>query len=543
MMRNILLGAAIAALVAGTAPAATRPVVMAPAGGIEGESAGDLDIFRGVPFAAPPTGPLRWRPPAPMPDWQGVRQAREFGAACVQPLPRPGSIYADAPKRMGEDCLVLNVWAPRKRGKLPVFVWIHGGSLFAGYGHESMFDGARLARQGMIVVTINYRLGILGYLAHPALSAESGDKVSGNYGLLDQIAALRWVRRNIAAFGGDPDNVTVAGESAGALSTTYLMAAPPARGLFHKAIAQSAYMVSMPELRTTAHGMPSAEAEGVRLATAMGAPDLAALRALPAETLVQKAAAAGYIPWGTVDGKTLPRQLVDTFDRGEQAPVPVLAGFNAGEIRSLRFLLPPAPANAATYEATIRDRYRDLGNAFLGLYPSADIASSMLATTRDAMYGWTATRLAIKQTVAGQRSYLYFFDHGYPAADDNGLHAFHAAEIPYVFGTAGDMPAAWPKVPDTPRERALSRTMMGYWASFARTGTPVAPGAPDWQPYGDQANYMAFAQEPRPGTYLLPNMYALHEAATCRRRAAGDQPWNWNTGVASPILVRAGSCR
>jgi para-nitrobenzyl esterase len=543
-MRKLLAGAILSALLAGTAPAATRPVVATPAGSLEGEDAGDVDIFRGIPFAAPPVGPLRWRPPAPAAAWQGVRPAHEFGAACVQPLPRPGSIYADPPQRMSEDCLVLNVWAPeQRRGKLPVLVWIHGGSLFAGYGHEAMFDGARLARQGVIVVSINYRLGVLGYLAHPGLSAESADGLSGNYGLLDQIAALRWVQRNIAAFGGDAGNVTVAGESAGALSTTYLMASPPARGLFHKAIAQSAYLVSMPALRTTTHGMPSAESEGVRVATAMGATDVAALRAMPPEALVQKAAAAGYIPWGTVDGKTLPRQLVDTFDRGEQARVPVLAGFNAGEIRSLRFLLPPAPANAAAYDATIRERYRDLGDAFLRLYPASDLAQSMLATTRDAMYGWTATRLADRQTAAGQRSYLYFFDHGYPAADGNGLHAFHAAEIPYVFGTAAQMPPAWPKVPDTPREHALSRTMMGYWASFARTGTPVAPGAPAWKPYGTQANYMAFADDARPGTDLLPSMYALHEAATCRRRAAGDQPWNWNTGVASPILTKVASCR
>jgi para-nitrobenzyl esterase len=171
------------------------------------------------------------------------------------------------------------------------------------------------------------------------------------------------------------------------------------------------------------------------------------------------------------------------------------------------------------------------------------MAESMLATTRDAMYGWTANRLAIRQTDIGQPSYLYVFDHGYPAADDAGLHAFHAAEIPYVFGTAATLPPAWPKVPDTPRERALSRAMMGYWASFARTGTPSAVDAPVWKPYGADANYMAFAQGPRPGTYLMPNMYALHEAAMCRRRAAGNQPWNWNVGLASPMLAKAEGCR
>lgn len=531
-------------LLAAPAAAADRPVVTTPAGAVAGERIGDVDVFRGIPFAAPPIGALRWRAPQPVAAWTGVRPATRFGAACVQPTPRPGSIYADPPQRMSEDCLVLNIWSPQKRAaKLPVLVWIHGGSLFAGYGHEEMFDGARLSREGLIVVSINYRLGVLGYLAHPGLSAESATGTSGNYGLLDQIAALNWVKRNIAAFGGDPGNVTVAGESAGALSTTYLLASPAARGLFHKAIAQSAYLVSTPELRRTAHGMPSAESEGQRVAIAVGANDVSALRAMPAEALVQKAAAAGYIPWGTIDGQVLRRQLVDTFDRGEQARVPVLAGFNMGEIRSLRFLLPPHPRDAATYEATIRERYRDLAAPFLQLYPSGTLGESMLATTRDAMYGWTATRLAIKQSDVGQRSYLYVFDHGYPAADDAGLHAFHAAEIPYVFGTASTMPPAWPKVPDTPRERALSRAMMAYWVSFARTGTPVAAGAPAWKPYGTDANYMAFAGTPTPGTYLLPNMYALHEAAMCRRRATGDQPWNWNVGVASPVLSKAEGCR
>lgn len=543
MNRALAFSAALAVLSAGAAHAATGPVATLPVGKVEGVRLGETDVFRGIPFAQAPVGDLRWKPPVPAADWTDTRKATEFADACVQPAPRAGSIYADPPRRMSEDCLALNVWRPRKPGSYPVFVWVHGGSLIGGYGHESMFDGRRLAEQGMVVVSINYRLGVLGYLAHPALSAENDQRVSGNYGLMDQVAALRWVQRNIAGFGGDPGNVTLAGESAGALGTMYLMASPQARGLFHKAIAQSAYMISTPELRTTAHGTPSAEAEGVRVAAAVGAGDVAALRAMPAATLVQKAAASGYIPWGSVDRVWLRRQLVDTFDRGEQARVPILTGFNAGEIRSLRFLLPPAPADAQSYVATIRARYGDLAPTFLKLYPAEAMAESMLATTRDAMYGWTSTRLALRQTTAGQNAYLYYFDHGYPAADDNGLHAFHAAEIPYVFGTARDMPPAWPTVPDSLRERALSEAMIEYWASFAKTGVPRAKGVPAWPAYGEGAHYMAFAGTPRPGTYLLPNMYALHEAATCRRRAAGDQPWNWNVGVASPVLATRGGCQ
>jgi para-nitrobenzyl esterase len=542
-MKQLSHAALAAALVVATPALAQSPVVTAPAGTLQGSAQGDLRVFKGIPYAQPPIGTMRWKAPAALPAWAGVRKATAFGPACVQPRPRSAGIYTNPPERISEDCLTLNIWAPKSAKKLPVFVWIHGGALVSGYSHEGMYDGARMAARGMIVVSINYRLGILGYLAHPGLSAESAGNVSGNYGLLDQIAALRWVKDNIAAFGGDAANVTVAGESAGGLSVLYLMASPQARGLFQRAIAQSAYMISAPELKHARHGMPSAETAGSQIMSALGATDLAGLRAMEAEKLTTEAAAKGYGPWGTVDGKVLTRQLADTWDRGEQAPVPVLAGFNSGEIRSLRVLLPPAPANPAAYEAAIRARYGDLADAYLRLYPSNTIDESMLAATRDSLYGWTSTRLAIGQTAIGQRGYLYLFDHGYPAADENGLHAFHASEIPYVFGTARNTPALWPKVPDTPGERRMSDAMMAYWSSFAKTGTPVAGGQPAWQPYGRDGHYMAFAQTPRPGTKLYPGMFALHEAAVCRRRAAGDQPWNWNTGVISPVLKKADGCR
>jgi para-nitrobenzyl esterase len=535
--------AALSGLLLSASPAfAQSATVDAPAGAVQGGVQGDVRIFKGIPYAQPPVGAMRWKAPVALPAWQGVRKATEFGPACVQPHSKAVSIYSNPPEKMSEDCLTLNIWAPKDAKKLPVFVWIHGGALVTGYSHEPTYDGARLAGKGVIVVSINYRLGILGYLAHPALSAESAEGISGNYGLLDQIAALDWVKRNIGAFGGDAGNVTIAGESAGGLSVMYLMASPRARGLFHKAIAESAYMISTPELKQTAHGTPSAEAAGTQAMTALGAADLPALRAMDAEKLTDTAAARGYGPWGAVDGKVLTRQLVDTWDRGEQAPVPVLAGFNSGEIRSLRVLLPPAPANATAYEEAIRKSYGDLADYYLRLYPSSAIGESMLANTRDALYGWTSTRLAIGQTALGQRGYLYLFDHGYPAADDNGLHAFHASELPYVFGTASATPPYWPKVPDTLAERRLSDAMMGYWVSFATTGDPVAKGQPAWQAYGKEANYMAFAQTPKAGTKLFPGMFALHEAAMCRRRAAGDQPWNWNTGVISPVLAKAATC-
>ncbi|HEV2598002.1 carboxylesterase/lipase family protein [Sphingopyxis sp.] len=521
---------------------AANPVIEAPAGTVEGKTVGKVDVFKGIPFAQPPVGSLRWKAPQPLPVWAGVRKAQAFGAACIQPRPTAIGIYTNPPVKMSEDCLTLNIWAPAKAKGAPVIVWIHGGALLSGYSHEAMYDGAKLAGRGAIVVSINYRLGALGYLAHPALSAETPDGVSGNYGLLDQIAALEWVKANIGAFGGDAGNVTIAGESAGALSVMYLMTAPRARGLFHKAIAQSAYMISTPSLKEARHGEIPAEAMGAKVAAAVGAADLAALRAMDAGVLTDNALKAGYFPWGTIDGKILPRQIADSFDRGEQAPVPMIAGFNIGEIRSLRILAPPPPANAAAYEAIIRARYGDLADAWLKLYPARDLGEAMLAGARDAMYGWTSERLAIRQTALGQPAYLYLFDHGYPAASEAGLHGFHAAEIPFVFGTAADTPPYWPKIPDSVGERRLATAMGDYWVSFARTGKPEAAGQAAWRAYGTDAAFMAFADIPRSGARLMPGMFALHEAATCRRRAAGNQPWNWNTGIVSPVLTKSADC-
>jgi para-nitrobenzyl esterase len=510
------------------------PIVKAPAGALEGQTEGDLHVFKGIPYALPPVGSARWKPPIPTPRWDGVKQATDFGPICFQPHSPTATIYSWAPAPMSEDCLTLNIWAPAKAHNAPVFFWIHGGALMTGSGRDALYNGTKLADQGIVVVSINYRLGVFGWLAHPELSHESPQGVSGNYGLLDQIEALQWVRRNIRAFGGDPSNVTIAGESAGALSVMYLMASPPARGLFSKAIAESAYMISTPELRQPSFGSPSAEESGARLASALKAPDIAAMRAIDAATLTTSAPAAGYAPWGTVDGQILSGQLVDVFDKGEQAPVPLLAGFNQGEIRSLRVLAAKPPANAAAYEATIRSQYLDLADKFLERYPSTNMEESILATTRDALYGWTAQRLVRKQTALGQPAFLYFWDHGYPAEDAAGLHAFHASELPFVFGSFDSTPPLWPKVPATAEQARLSDAMIGYWTSFVRTGRPQAASQPDWPAFGSTASYMAFKETPQPADHLLPGMYEFNEEVVCRRRAIGNIAWNWNVGLYSP---------
>ena len=529
-----------------SAPPAAGPLAAAPAGAFRGTTDGDVRVWRGIRYAEAPVGSLRWKPPVAPPDAPSEVAATEFGASCVQPPARAdlASIYFDDPGPLSEDCLSLNVWSQDGVRKAPVIVWIHGGALVSGSSRLGMYDGTHLARKGAVIVSINYRLGVLGFLAHSGLSEESPEGVSGNYGLLDQMAALRWVRRNIPAFGGDPENVTIAGESAGALSAMYLMAAPRARGLFDKVIAQSAYMVSVPGLKAPLNGHPAAEAVGAAVQAAVGAPDLAALRAVPANELVAKAPTAGFYPQATIDGKVLPRQIVDAFDRGEQAKVPLLVGFNQGEARSLRGLVPPIAASAHDYEAAIRKSYRDEADRFLRAYPSTSVEESMLLAVRDALYGWTSQRMAAAQGRAGAASYLYLFDHGYPAADGADLHAFHAAELPYMFGTIRQTAPAWPKIPDTESERVLSEAMMDYWTSFARTGRPVAPGQPDWPVFGKGLRYMHFAEKPAVATDPLGDRYALYEETVCRRRVQGTVQWNWNVGVAAPPPSPAtGSCQ
>jgi para-nitrobenzyl esterase len=544
-MKSILLVALTATATISTfastlakASAATQPavIVSSPAGKVRGVRIGDLRVFKGIPYAMAPIGSRRWRPPEPIPAWQGVREAKEFGPVCYQPAGNPKSIYASKDLPMSEECLSLNIWAPVKAAGAAVLVWIHGGALLTGSSADPLYDGTALANRGLIVVSINYRLGILGFLAHPDLSAESSQGISGNYGLLDQIAALQWVKNNIAAFGGNADNVTIAGESAGALSVMYLMASPRAKGLFAKAISQSAYMISTPEMRVARYGSPAAETLGSALAAKLGASNVAELRAWDASRLTAAAAKVGLLWSATIDGNILTRQLVDVFDKGEQAKTPLLVGFNSGETRSLRALVAPLPANEDAYTSLIRDRYADLADSFLKRYPATNLDESALATARDAMYGWTAERLARKQTALGVKAFLYYFDHGYASADAAGLHGFHASELPYVFGTFQATPPLWPKVPSTPSELKMSTAMTDYWATFAQDGVPRAVGQPIWQPYSADQAYMNFADSPTPGVHLLPGMYELNEQVVCRRRANGNIAWNWNVGLLSPPL-------
>jgi len=497
-----------------------------------------VSSFKGIPYAKAPIGDMRWKPPVPAGSWPGIRDATDFGASCLQPPWPADSIYAVFPPEFSEDCLFLNVWTPPGAKNAPVIVFIHGGSLLRGGSWEPYYDGTHFAEQGIVLVTINYRIGPLGWLALPELSAESPDGVSGNYGLLDQIESLRWVQKNIASFGGDPGNVTIMGESAGGLSVTYLLASPLARGLFHKAIGQSLGLSSVPELKQANHGLPSAEQIGTRFKEAMGADDLSALRAMDGQALTVAAIPNGAFPRGTIDGWVLPRQVVNIFDDEQQALVPVLAGFNFNEIETLMRIMPPLPASGEIYEEEISKRYGDLAPEFLRLYPATDIQGSMMAALRDTIFGWGGERVVRSMADAGVPSYLYLFEHVYPAALERQLHAFHAAELPFVFGhvdKGAPLAENWPTA-EGPKEKALSDAMMAYWISFARNGAPTAPGYPDWPTYAPDESYMRFGETPEVSTNVMPGMFELHEEVMQRERRAGNLPWNGRVGVVAPVI-------
>jgi para-nitrobenzyl esterase len=552
----MFVGVMCLALAAASVASEALPQVQTRTGVVQGatDAAAKVDAYKGIPYAEPPVGDLRWRAPVPAAAWQGVREAQKFGHSCLQPPYPPNSVYFGDIASPSEDCLTLNVWAPSGARKLPVsrgissaalagarglpvMVWIHGGALLRGGGSEPLYDGVKLAQQGIVVVSINYRLGLLGFFAHPALSAESEQHISGNYGLLDQIEALRWVRDNIAEFGGDPAQVTIAGESAGGLSVIALLASPLARDLFSKAIVQSAYMQTNRALRDDALGLRSAEAEGAALAKAAGVSTAAELRAADPVKLFMAGLASKWGPEPVIDGVVLKRQLFETFAHGEQAKVPVIAGFNEGEIRSLLYFMPgDIPANRAAYEADVRRRFGAEAAAFLAVYPGANPREDVMASIRDGACDWTAQSLVRLQAEAGQPSYLYYFRHSTPAQRERDLAAFHASELPYIFGQVGEKAALgpnWPRPPLTSAESQLSDAMLSYWASFVRNGVPQAANMPAWPRYtADGRGYLDIDERPTAGRDLHPGAFAFADKLISTRRQQG-RGWRLDIGFSA----------
>jgi para-nitrobenzyl esterase len=453
-------------------PAASQadPVVATREGKLSGLLEDGLAVFKGVPYAAPPTGRLRWREPRPVAAWSGIRSADAFGPACVQPRGLKGGVTSEA---MSEDCLTLNVWSPRPdaAARLPVMVWLHGGSFRVGAGSLAYYDGAELAKRGAVVVTVNYRLGYLGFFAHPALEPERGPV---NFGLLDQIAALEWVRRNIAAFGGDPANVTLFGESAGGISVLRLMTSPLARGLFHKAIVQSGGGWNEAVTRE------AASQDGVRAAAAMGmGPGLATaerLREAPPEWLANLGLTSLHTAdFGPIRGDAaLPSSPVLAFARGDEARVPLLIGANSFEGSLLADYGVPASVALGPFASELAEVRRVYG----GVAEGDRLAQEVWATeTFLAPARWVAR-------VHSQRAptWLYHFD--YVAAAHRTFAPWgapHGGELLYVFGSYEKVP--YMKETFAERDREVARALGDYWVAFARSGAPAVPGLPAWPAY------------------------------------------------------------
>jgi len=492
--------------------------------------AGDVLVFRGIPYAAPPVGDLRWRPPEPAEPWQGVRPALESGAPCWQGITPDTSIYSRGELERSEDCLHLDLWtaaagpgaAPR-----PVMVWFHGGSHEMGHGSSLIFDGSALARKGVVLVSINYRLGAFGFLSHPALTAESEHGSSGNYGLLDKLAALRWVQDNARAFGGDPERVTIFGQSAGSMSVCSLVASPLAAGLFHRAIGQSAGCFTPLPTRSEAErrGEMVAEALGVAAGSAENEAAIA-LRSAPAEDVL---AAAGSSGWSAgskmvVDGWVLPDQPAAVYARGDHNHVPMIVGFMGDESSAL--FAPGPPLEREDLEQQLAEQYGEAASGLLTAW-AADAEAHPGAVPSlirsDTIFAWGSRTWVRHAAAAGDAAWLYFMPHAPPVfrlylpdrpdlGGDGGprrLGAYHSGDLAYVFGNVDLVGINWED-----RDHEIADQLSSYWTNFAKTGDPNGDGLPEWPRYDpdtDQALVIGEEIAARSGV-LKAKMDALDRA-------------------------------
>ncbi len=448
-------------------------------GSVKGETeASGVTVYRGIPFAAPPVGDLRWKPPQPVSNWQGVRDATQFSKACPQP-PTLAQMMGEKLPELSEDCLYLNVWtAAAKKENLPVMVWIHGGGLTLGWGHQRGYDGTNFAQRNVVFVSVNYRLGPLGYLAHRKLSKESDAGVSGNYGFLDQLAALRWVQENIGQFGGDPNNVTIFGESAGGTSVNALVASPLSDGLFHRAIAQSAWVTetNYARLNQALPAVASAEELGQQWADKVldGKTTLKALRSVSVEDILEKTG-DNYPVVVTVDGWFMPDLSANIFARGEQQNVPLIAGTNKDEGTMFLGALPFETTEA--FETNLRSSFGTESDRILDLYPATNAQQLMAAKNQFITDTWfilgTRGMLAGMEKVSSN-AYQYHFTRRSTALPQWGAH--HGLEIGYAFHNLD-------ATQQNETDLTLADAMIQYWVQFARTGDPNVDGLPAWPAY------------------------------------------------------------
>jgi len=430
--------------------------------------------FKGVPFAAPPVGELRWKAPQPVRPWAGVKRCDAFGPSPMQAKPVPFMVYTSEflipDKPISEDCLYLNVWTKARQGaKKPVFVWIYGGGFSSGGTAVPIYDGEAMAKNGIIFVSVNYRVGIFGFLAHPELTKESPDHASGNYGLLDQIAALKWIKKNIAAFGGDPGNVTIGGQSAGSMSVNCLVASPLAKGLFNKAIAESgSFMTANPMLQST--NLQSAEQQGVKIAAAAHASSVNELRNIPAAGLMK--IPGQYSP--IVDGYVLPESVSRIFAGGKQNKVPLLTGWNADESFVAAFKTKEA------FQQQAKNQYGADAENFLKYYPAhtdEEARRSQVKLSRDMIFALSGYKWAgIQSETEHSPVYVYYFARKLPATPDYVKYgAFHTGEVAYVMNNLKFLHRPW-----EPEDQKLAELMSSYWVNFISIGNPNGKGLPFW---------------------------------------------------------------
>ena len=482
-------------------------VVQTNAGAVSGtlNKDGDIYIFKGIPFAAPPVGALRWKAPQPVHPWSGVKKCDTFGPSPMQNSPAPFSMWTEEfliPKEpISEDCLYLNVWTGVKSAneKRAVLVWIYGGGFSSGGSAVPIYDGEAMAKKGIVFVSINYRVGVFGFFAHLELTKESTTNSSGNYGLMDQVAALQWVQKNISAFGGDPNNVTIAGQSAGSMSVNCLVASPLAKGLFEKAIAESgAFLVSSPLRSSTT--LQQAEQEGVKVATSLNASSPADLRNIPAETLLKKAQGF-HSP--IVDGYVLPEPIPQIFAEGKENKVSLLTGWNQDE-----GLIFGPMKKAEDFQKDAQQQYGNDAKTFIQYYPAnndSEAAVSQLNLSRDQIFGvQNYTWANVQSEQPNVKVYVYRFARKVPATGEYVKYgAFHTGEVPYAYDNLKFVHRPWEDV-----DHKLANLMSSYWANFAKTGDPNGNGLPQWPAYST-SNKIVMVFDKKSEAKPLPDVASL----------------------------------
>ncbi len=466
-------------------------IIQTANGKVEGYAKENVRIFKSIPFAAPPVGEFRWKAPQPVQNWTGVKKCTEFSASPIQNKPQPFSCWTEEfiakPEPLSEDCLYLNVWTTAKsaKEKQPVIVWIYGGGLNSGSANCDIYDGEEMAKKGVVFVSINYRVGVMGFMAHPELSKESGYNSSGNYGFLDQIAALKWVQRNIAAFGGDPNNVTIAGQSAGAFSVNAMIASPLAKGLFHKAIPQSGGLLS----NRFSQNLAESEQQGLKFMEKINCTSIAELRKKSANELQQASNLQGFGRFGTtMDGYVLPTNIFEHFKKGLHNQVPIMTGWVTGD----GGLMGVPKTTLDEYKKEAQTKYGAKVDEFLKIFPASTDEEAKEAKLKQGLFGFAGMPSHLLAIYTNKPAYLYQFSHVPPdKANFPNYGAFHTSEVPYALHTLHTWKRDWQQL-----DKELENTMASYWVNFAKTGNPNGVGLPTWQTYDKQTgNILEFGDK------------------------------------------------